>query len=224
MLSRFCGYHSSHLHRPVAASLRHHHHCFSSLNLADDGVVSSSSISTGRETTGTLAGRRPTGSVFATPPSNSSLPHIESSKCYAGRATAKGLQTAQAKKILRGRERPRQGQQLLPPHRDVPRHVCRNGAVLPTTVRVSLATSALAHSYDLSNKTSSKVTQSTTPSKRDRSPPGSAASTPCAATPQAKSAALPASSAKLSARRRPSRSKPKSEKTAREGRHGMILI
>lgn len=57
------------------------------------------------------------------------------------------------------------------------------------------------------------ATQSTTPSKKVPSPRVSVANTPSVVTPPARSAASPASYAKPSVPRKPSPSRPKSEKT-----------
>jgi hypothetical protein len=66
------------------------------------------------------------------------------------------------------------------------------------------------------------ATRSTTPSRRAPYRPASGASTPCDATPPARSGALHASSAKPYALRWRSRSKPKSGKMAAGGRRDMI--
>lgn len=62
------------------------------------------------------------------------------------------------------------------------------------------------------------ATRSTIPSKKVPSRPASAASTPCAATRRARSAASPASYARPSAQPKPSRSRPRSVRTGPGGR------
>merc|ERR1712000_585702 len=99
---------------------------------AYDGVVTSSSIATGCETIIRIkypATSRPITFLLR----HSSISHLKSAKCLAGRPSSLWIQITSSEAILRRRECNQQGQQLFPPDRDA-RHVCRAGTILQSTL------------------------------------------------------------------------------------------
>jgi hypothetical protein len=103
---------------------------------AYDGVVTSSSIATGRETI--IRIKHPaTSRPITFPPRHSSISHLKSPKCLAGRSSSLRIQITSSEEILRGRECNQQGQQLFSSDRDDARHVCRARTILQSTVRLT---------------------------------------------------------------------------------------
>jgi hypothetical protein len=141
--------------------------------------------------------------------------------CHTDGPAATRLQITSPEAVGRRRRRIGPRGQVLLASRDVPGHVCLDGAVFPTTV--SNPRSALRA---LTEHVSDSLpgTRFTIPSKKAPSHPASAASTPCGGIPQARNDALLASFARLSARLRPSQLRRRSARTAAGGPRVTILI